>query len=159
MRNSRLRTFDHQLTVVHLRFHGHAEFLHIFRRDFDTHIGQILGRTSEMFRKGDKLQFAGLDFQTGRSLDLHEQLVGVHGSRAHLAAVVLQVERRPRGLGSLEPRVDVVHRGEQHRNKLLAREVFALGQRIGKPQSGLSRNMRSEPAILLPGERRAEGRS
>ena len=37
--------------------------------------------------------------------------------------------------------------------------MFALGQRIGKPQSGLSRNMRSEPAILLPGERRAEGRS
>ena len=112
-----------------------------------------------MFRKGDKLQFAGLDFQTGRSFDLHQQLVGIGQTRTHFAAVFFEIDRPAGGFGPFKPRVDVVHRGEQHRNKLLAREVFALGQRIGKPQSGLSRNMRSEPAILLPGERRAEGRS
>ena len=96
-----------------------------------------------MFREGDEFQFAGPDFQAGRPFDLHQQLVGIDQPRAHLAAVVLEVEFSAGGLGPLELRVDVVYRCEQHRDELLARESFAFGQRIGEPQRGHARHMRA----------------
>lgn len=79
--------------------------------------------------------------QARRTLDLHEQLVGVRETRTHLAAVVLQGDLGSRGLGTLETRVDLVYSRQEHRNELVTRVVLSLAQGVGETQRRNTRHV------------------
>ena len=70
----------------------------------------------------------------------------------------------PRGLGTLETRVDLVYRGQEHRNELVTRVVLSLAQGVGETQRRNTRHVGAghrrslHVAIVRTGQLRAGGR-
>lgn len=96
---------------------------------------RFVASATEELRQGNEFFSPYADLEARRAFDLHQQLISVYCACTQLLAVVFEVHRAVRLLCAVEIPFHVVHRGEEHADKLVAGVVLALFQRIGESEA------------------------
>ena len=135
--DARFGAFDLQFSVRERRRGGDPQLVHVGLRHFGALVGQVRRSLPEELVEREHLLYADFSRQAGRAFDLHQQLVGIDRSGAHILAVVAEYHAVFGAADDIG--VDVVYGGQEHRFELVHRVMPAFGQRVGESQRGDAR--------------------